>query len=146
VYVPEAEIMKFGKSQKVNVKADIYADKNFDGTITNIAVQADKSHNFAVQVTVSNPNKELMAGMYGNMSVANQTSKNALSIPRSALIGSTQNPQVYVIKNGKAILTSFQAGISDGTHIEVASGIDKNDKIVIKGQVNLQNKSNVKIK
>jgi RND family efflux transporter MFP subunit len=146
VYVPEAEIMKFGKSQKVNVKADIYADKNFDGTITNIAVQADKSHNFAVQVTVSNPNKELMAGMYGNMSVANQTSKNALSIPRSALIGSTQNPQVYVIKSGKAILTSFQAGISDGTHIEVASGIDKNDKIVIKGQVNLQNKSNVKIK
>jgi RND family efflux transporter MFP subunit len=146
VYVPEAEIMKFSKSQKVIVNADVYADKNFDGTISNIAVQADKSHNFAVQVTVSNPNKELMAGMYGNMSVANQTSKNALSIPRSALIGSTQNPQVYVIKNGKAILTSFQAGISDGTHIEIASGIEKNDNIVIKGQVNLQNNSNVKIK
>ncbi len=145
-YVPEAEIMKFSKSQKVIVNADVYADKNFDGTITNIAVQADKSHNFAVQVTVSNPNKELMAGMYGNMSVANQESKNALSIPRAALIGSTQNPQVYIIKNGKAILTSFQAGISDGTHIEVASGIDKNDKIVIKGQVNLQNNSNVKTK
>ena len=146
VYVPEAEIMKFSKAQKVNVGADIYADRRFDGTISNIAVQADKSHNFAVQVTVSNANKELMAGMYGNMSVANQESKNALAIPRAALIGSTQNPQVYVIKNGKAVLTGFQAGISDGTHVEVANGLDKNDRIVIKGQVNLQNNSNVKTK
>jgi multidrug efflux pump subunit AcrA (membrane-fusion protein) len=78
--------------------------------------------------------------------VNNQESKDALAIPRSALIGSTQNPQVYVIKNGKAMLTSFQAGISDGTHIEVARGIEKNDRIVIKGQVNLQNNSNVKTK
>jgi RND family efflux transporter MFP subunit len=146
VYVPEAEIMKFTKSQKVNVSADIYTGRTFDGTITNIAVQADKSHNFAVQVTVSNSDKALMSGMYGNMSVNNQESKDALAIPRSALIGSTQNPQVYVIKNGKAMLTSFQAGISDGTHIEVARGIEKNDRIVIKGQVNLQNNSNVKTK
>jgi RND family efflux transporter MFP subunit len=146
VYVPEAEIMKFSKSQKVTVTADIYTGRNFEGTISNIAVQADKSHNFEVEVTVSNPNKDLMAGMYGNMSVTNQESKNALAIPRAALIGSTQNPQVYIIKNGKAMLTSFQAGISDGTHIEVANGIDKNDRIVTKGQVNLQNNSNVKTK
>jgi RND family efflux transporter MFP subunit len=146
VFVPEADIMKFSKSQKVNVGADIYTGKNFEGTISNIAVQADKSHNFEVEVTVSNPNKELMAGMYGNMYVDNQTSKNVLSIPRSALIGSTQNPQVYVIKNGKALLTSFQAGISDGTHIEITQGIEKNDRIVIKGQVNLQHNSNVKTK
>jgi hypothetical protein len=87
-----------------------------------------------------------MAGMYGSASLTNSESTTALSIPRKALIGSTKNPQVYVVRNGKSILTSFNAGTSDGEYIEVISGISKSDRIVVKGQVNLQNNSNVKTK
>jgi hypothetical protein len=109
-------------------------------------VQADKSHNFKVQITINNSNRELMAGMYGSASLTNSESITALSIPRKALIGSTKNPQVYIVRNGKSILTSFNAGTSDGEYIEVISGISKSDRIVVKGQVNLQNNSNVKTK
>ena len=87
-----------------------------------------------------------MAGMYGSASLTNSESITALSIPRKALIGSTKNPQVYIVRNGKSILTSFNAGTSDGEYIEVISGISKSDRIVVKGQVNLQNNSNVKTK
>jgi hypothetical protein len=74
----------------------------------------------------------------------NNQSVTALAIPRKALVGSLKNPQVYVIKNGKAILTSFNAGTSDGEFIEVVNGLSNTDRIVVKGQVNLQDKSNVK--
>jgi hypothetical protein len=67
-----------------------------------------------------------------------------LSVPRKALVGSSKNPQVYVIKNGKSVLTSFNAGTSDGDFIEVVDGLSKSDQIITKGQVNLQNNSNVK--
>jgi hypothetical protein len=86
-----------------------------------------------------------MAGMYGSVSLENSKSVTALSIPRKALVGSSKNPQVYIIKNGKSILTSFNAVTSDGEYIEVVDGISKDDQIIIKGQVNLQNNSNVKI-
>jgi hypothetical protein len=69
-----------------------------------------------------------------------------MAIPRKTLVGSTKNPQVYLVKNGKSILTSFNAGTSDGDFIEVVSGIAEDDKVVIKGQVNLKNNSTVKIK
>jgi hypothetical protein len=74
----------------------------------------------------------------------NNQSVTALAIPRKALVGSLKNPQVYVIKNGKAMLTSFNAGTSDGEFIEVVNGLTNTDRIVVKGQVNLQDKSNVK--
>ena len=138
--------MKFKLGQNVSIKADIYGDRAFDGKVTNVSVQADKSHNFKVQITVKNVQQDLMAGMYGSVSLVNSKSVTALSIPRKALIGSSKNPQVYVIRNGKAVLTSFNAGTSDGEYIEVISGLSKTDKIVIKGQVNLQNNSNVKTK
>jgi RND family efflux transporter MFP subunit len=146
VSVPERDILKFKLSQPVAIKVDIYGDRSFDGKVTNISVQADKSHNFKVQITINNSNRELMAGMYGSASLTNSESTTALSIPRKALIGSTKNPQVYVVRNGKSILTSFNAGTSDGEYIEVISGISKSDRIVVKGQVNLQNNSNVKTK
>lgn len=146
VSVPERDIMKFKLGQSVDIKVDIYGDRSFTGKVSNISVQADKSHNFKVQIAVQNSNRELMAGMYGSASLTNTKSITALSIPRKALIGSSKNPQVYVIRNGKAILTSFNAGTSDGEYIEVINGISESDRIVVKGQVNLQNNSNVKTK
>ncbi|MEN9440918.1 MAG: hypothetical protein RLZ33_994, partial [Bacteroidota bacterium] len=146
VSVPERDILKFKLGQAVSIKADIYGDRSFNGKVTNVSVQADKSHNFKVQITVKNAQQDLMAGMYGSVSLVNSKSITALAIPRKALVGSSKNPQVYVIRNGKAVLTSFNAGTSDGEYIEVISGLSKTDKIVIKGQVNLQNNSNVKTK
>jgi RND family efflux transporter MFP subunit len=146
VSVPERDVLKFSKGQKVNAKADVHGDQEFAGTISNIAVQADASHNFKVQSTVRNSNQnKLMAGMYGSVSLANSKSTTALSVPRKALIGSSKSPKVYVVRNSKARLTPFNAGTSDGEFIEVISGLTANDKVVVKGQVNLQDNSNVKI-
>lgn len=144
VSVPERDILKFKMSQTVQVKADIYGARTFEGKVSNISVQADKSHNFKVQITVRNAQQELMAGMYGSVSLANSQSKTALAIPRKALVGSSKDPQVYVIRNGKALLVPFNAGTSDGDFIEVISGIGKGDRVVVKGQVNLQNNAKVK--
>jgi len=147
VSVPERDIMKFKKGQTVNVFCDIYGNKTFAGKVTNINVQADKAHNFEVQITVKNSGSEqIMAGMYGSVKLGNNQSVTALSIPRKALVGSSKSPQVYVIENGKAVLKSFTAGTSDGEFIEVRAGLTAADVIVVKGQINLQNNAPVTTK
>ena len=144
--VPERDVLKFIKGQKVIAKADVYGDLDFSGVIANIAIQADASHNFKVQTTVRNSSQnKLMAGMYGSVTLSNSKSITALSVPRKALIGSSKSPKVYVVRNGKVHLISFSAGTSDGEFIEVVSGLNSSDKVVVKGQVNLQDNSNVKI-
>jgi RND family efflux transporter MFP subunit len=146
VNVPEKDINNFKVGQKVEVNTDVLADQTLEGTIKTISVQADKTHNVKVQVEVVNKSNELRAGMFGTAILANGSSHNALSIPRKTLVGSTKSPQLYVVKNGKALLTPFSAGTSDGDFIEIVSGITEDDKVVIKGQVNLKNNSNVKLK
>lgn len=144
VNVPERDVLKFRLGQAVAVRADIYGDKEFPGKITNISVVADRAHNFKVQITVPNPKRELMAGMYGSVRLKNNASVTRLAVPRVALVGSSKNPQVYVVRNKVAHLTTFNAGTSDGDYIEVVSGINKGDVIVVKGQVNLQDKAKIK--
>ncbi len=147
ISVPERDILKFKKGQDVLVTSDIHEGKEFKGKVSSIGVTADKAHNFKIQVTVNNTSQDpLLAGMYGSVSLNNSQSTKALSVPRSALIGSSKNPQVYCIVNGKAELRSFTAGTSDGKYIEVVQGLSTSDKIITKGQINLQNGSNVAVK
>lgn len=147
VSVPERDVLKFKTGQNVDVYADVYDNNKFSGKISYVSIVADKSHNFEIQITVKNPaTTKIMSGMYGSVSLNNSKSTTALSISRKALVGSSKDPKVYVIKNGKAVLVSFTAGTSDGEYIEVVSGLSKDDQIVEKGQINLLNNSPVTTK
>lgn len=147
ISVPERDILKFKLGQSVNVFVDIYGQKAFPGKVTNVNIVADRSHNFKVQITVKNGGaNQIMAGMYGSVKLSNSKSITALSIPRRALVGSSKAPKVYRLLNGKAVLTPFTAGTSDGEFIEVVSGLNTTDRFVVKGQINLQNNSPVKVK
>lgn len=144
VSVPERDILKFKLGQQVTVNVDVYANKAFTGKITNIGIKADASHNFKVEILIKNStDSPVMAGMYGSVKLANSKTLNALSIPRKALVGSSKNPRVYVVRDGKSKLISFTAGTSDGDYIEVVDGLNANDIIILKGQINIQNNSNV---
>lgn len=144
ISVPERDILKFKIGQAVTINVDVYDNKPFSGKVSNISVKADASHNFKVEILIKNTTENpIMAGMYGSVILNNSKAINALSIPRKALIGSSKAPKVYVVRNGKAKLISFTAGTSDGDFIEVVDGISKNDKVIVKGQINIQNNSNV---
>jgi RND family efflux transporter MFP subunit len=146
INIPERDINKFKVGQNVDVSADITPDQIIGGIVKMISPQADKTHNIKVQIEVKNNANGLKAGMFATAIMASGSSINALSIPRKTLVGSTKSPQVYVVKNGKAVLTSFNAGTADSDYIEIVSGVTESDKVVIKGQVNLKNNSNVNIK
>lgn len=144
VSVPERDIQNFVLNQQVSVDVDVFPGKSFSGKVSLIGIQADKMHNFKVQVLVANVNKELRSGMFATTRLLSSNSVTVLSVPRKALVGSTKNPAVYLNKNGKATLTYFTAGTSDGDYIEVINGITKDDRIILKGQVNLTAGSPVK--
>ena len=144
VSIPERDIQKFKLNQSIQISSEQLSG-TVTGKITNMAVQADKSHNFKVQITVNNPEMQLRAGMYGSATLHSDQKVTSLSVPRRALVGSLKNPQVYVIRDGKAKLVSFTTGLSEGEVLEVRSGLSANDQVVVRGQINLKDNKNVKI-
>jgi multidrug efflux pump subunit AcrA (membrane-fusion protein) len=62
-----------------------------------------------------------------------------------ALLGSAKNPQVFVVKNDKAILQNIQTGRSNSEFVEVLQGLQQGDEIVTGGHINLADKSNVQV-
>ncbi|WP_163407897.1 efflux RND transporter periplasmic adaptor subunit [Flavobacterium ajazii] len=147
INVPERHLSKFKDNMNLKVKSDVYSDAIFNGKVNFIGSQADESHNYTVKILVSNNNKTpLKAGMYGNVTVNNSVTNEAISIPRSALTGDSSNPKIYVVENGVANLRNIKVGFSNETSVQVISGLAQGETVVTGGIVNLTNGSKVEIK
>lgn len=146
VKVPESDIIYFSEGAEVSVHNELFKDTRFSGKIDFVSDRGDESHNYVVKVRVMNNSKvKLKAGMFGSISLNKKMDVKSLLIPRSALLGSAKKPQVYVVENGKSMLREVTPGRSNTTEIEVLSGLKAGESVVVSGQINLVDGSNVQV-
>lgn len=145
VNVPENEIYKIYKGQSVKVTFDALANESFMGKVYTIGDKGDEAHTFLVEILVPNSQGKLKAGMFCKVDFMLPSEREAMLIPRQAIVGSLQEPIVYVANNNKAIAKSISVGIEKGTLIEVLSGLDPQDQVIISGQNNLSDNTEISI-
>lgn len=146
VNVDEKNIGSLKIGQSIKVESPVLAGKEFTGKISFIAPKADESLNFPVELEIqNNASNDLKAGMYGNAFFGNSQLANVLVIPRTAFVGSVSSNQVFVHKDGKAVLTKVTSGRTFGDYIEILSGIEKGTQVITSGQINLADGTAVEI-
>ncbi|AKD03944.1 efflux RND transporter periplasmic adaptor subunit [Pontibacter korlensis] len=139
VKASESEVLLISKGDKVKVKADAGSGQEYEGVVTAIAAQADPTLKFDVEVEVQNAaNNNLRAGMYGTAYFEVADQRDAQLLPREAIVGSIQNPSVYVVKDGKAKLRKVRVGTVTQDKVEILEGVQPNEKVVKSGQINLR--------
>lgn len=134
--VSEANVYKLSVGDKAEVVCDVYPDKVFTGKITYIAAKGDDSHNYPVEVVISN-NGKLKAGTFANVSINIPGKGNSLCIPREALLGSSKDAKVYIVKDGKAQACNITVSGGNDKVLFVSSGLKKGEQVVTAGQINL---------
>ncbi|GAB3811702.1 efflux RND transporter periplasmic adaptor subunit [Pontibacter rugosus] len=146
IKVSESQVGLISQGQKVQIKANAASNETFEGTVKAIASKGDNSLNYNVELQVSNPSDNpLKAGMYGTAYFEVADQREALLLEREAIVGSLQNPQVFVVQNGSAILKDIQVGNVQGNKVEVTGGLDANTKVVQSGQINLKNGTKITV-
>lgn len=143
--VSESDIEKIKNGDLAVITADIYNGFAYDGKIKSIGFKADDAKRFPVEIEVkNNASKPIKAGMFGNAYFECEGSHDALLIPRTAIVGSIKDPKAFVVIGAKAELRNLKLGSASETNIEVIDGIVDGDKIVVAGQINLENGTPVK--
>jgi hypothetical protein len=86
----------------------------------------------------------LRAGMFAEVNI-NVGAKSIIKIPRNAIVGSLKEAKVFVINNNKAELRDVVTGDTFKKSVEIISGLNEGDKVVIGGKINLENGTSVSI-
>jgi len=149
VKMDEKDVVKVKNDQKVKIITEVYPDVTFIGKINQISVQADAVRKYGVEIQLKNTKANpLKAGMYGYVTIPstlNGGEQKSLTIPRKSVVGSVKKPQVYLAKNGKAILTDIAIGETVGENVIVQDGLVVGDRVITTGQINLDNGRDISI-
>jgi multidrug efflux pump subunit AcrA (membrane-fusion protein) len=133
--------------QKNNTVAEVVDIATLkEGKIKTIGSKGDAAHTYPVEVDLSNSKEHpLKAGMFAHILFSPASNSISLIIPRDALLGSIKDAQVYVIQGSVAKLRNLVIGTSSNNTLEVLSGLQEGDIVVINGQNNLKENYKVKI-
>jgi membrane fusion protein, multidrug efflux system len=146
VKADERDIIKIIPGQEVNIQLASMQEIALKGTVTSVSAKADYALQYGVEIIIpENPGGQLKAGMVAGAVFLFPDKEPGLVIPKSAIIGSMQSPQVYVINGNKAILKSITVSISNGEKVKVDDGLLEGDKVVLAGKLHLYDGADVHI-
>ncbi|HSI91626.1 MAG TPA: efflux RND transporter periplasmic adaptor subunit, partial [Adhaeribacter sp.] len=146
VNVPENDLSKFQLNQNYPVSADAYPDIPLAGKIAMIGSKANMGSNFPVQFTVSNtPSFQIKSGMFGKVNLKNDAREKGIVISSSSIQGAAGQPQVYLVKNGKAVLQNITTSKKIRNKIVVSEGLKAGDILITNGFINLFDQANVRV-
>ncbi len=147
VNISENDLSLFQLNQTFSINADAYSDVLLSGKATMIGSKANIGSSFPVQFIVNNTSDlKIKSGMFGKVNLKSENQKTGIIIPASAIVGSSSQPQVYKVKNGKAVLNSISIAQKIKNKTVVAKGLEEGDVIVTNGFINLFDNANVTVK
>lgn len=147
VNVSENDLSSFQLNQSFLIHSDVYPDMSLPGKVIMIGSKANLGSSFPVQFMASNTSDlKIKSGMFGKVYIKNENQKPGIVIPASAIVGTTSQPQVYKVQNGKAVLQNITIAQKIKNRSVVSNGLKDGDVIVTNGFINLFDNANVVVK
>jgi RND family efflux transporter MFP subunit len=83
-----------------------------------------------IELDVYNADGSLAPGMYADVLFNSEGNQNALSVPRSAVIISTERKYVLVVRNNKAVKVDVITGNESNGKIEIVGALQPGEEII----------------
>lgn len=146
VNVPEQELSQFETIQQYALSADAYPETVLSGKVIMTGSKSNLGNSFPVQFSVNNTTDlKIKSGMFGKLQLKGDSEEKHIIIPASSIVGTNIQPQVYLVKNSKAILQNITISSRFQNKVLVSSGLTEGDVIIINGFINLFDGANVSI-
>ena len=130
--VPEtvAPLIHVGQKAEVQVQA---TKETLAATVTRFTDSLDRStRTMQVELDIPNPNYKLSPGMYADVTLRTEDHANALTVPVDAVKQAGDKSSVLVVdNNGHVQLRSIRPGIEDASRVEVLSGLNEGDRVIV---------------
>lgn len=136
--VPErnAEVLRVG--QQVRFRVAALPATVFTGTVDFVdPVVQLPARTILIKAVVPNPRRQLQAGMFVDAELATAVRPDAVLVPEDAVLLLSGATLAWVVKDGKADRRQVVLGVRRPGWVEVRSGIEPGEQVVVGGQERL---------
>jgi membrane fusion protein (multidrug efflux system) len=144
VNVPESDLRQFKLNQTYSINPDAYPEISLNGKTIMIGSKANTGSSFPIQFILNNTlDLKIKSGMFGKIILNNGSQEKGIVIPSSSIVGSENQTQIYIVKNGKAVLQNISIAKKIQNNAVISSGLNEGDIIITNGFINLFDGANV---
>ncbi len=146
MHVPEREMSRLRIGQRAEVLVDALPGHVYEGHIKRISPVVDPATGtFKVTIEVQDRTKALKPGMFGRIRIVYDTHRDALLVPREAVVTEDDAEAVFVVRDSMTFRRSVHTGYADADHVEILEGLAAGDLVITTGQTNLRDSSKVEV-
>ena len=144
VFENQLDWVKTGRPAEIRVEA--LPGRKWEGEIEYIYPELDpRTRTLKVRLRFDNPDAALKPNMFADVIIYGGPKRDVLSIPREAVIRTDAHARVVKkVGDGKFQPVVIEAGMVSGDSVEVLSGLDEGDEIVVSGQFLIDSESNLR--
>ncbi len=143
--VPERYVAALKTGLKADIVLEAYPSETFTATVTRVSPLVDAtSRTKEIILEFDKRDSRINAGMFAKVKLWTLDYSGAVTIPSNAIVEKSGRQCVYVINDGKAELRPIETGNSVDDYIQLVSGVEVGDKIVVEGMRVLSEGASVK--
>jgi Cu(I)/Ag(I) efflux system membrane fusion protein len=144
VFERQADWVKTG--QPAEVRLSYLPGRTWEGRVEYIYPSLDpKTRTLKVRLRFDNPEEALKPNMYAHVKIFGGPRENTLVIPLEALIRTGREERVILaLGEGRFESRTVTAGIESGDWVEILSGVDTGDRVVVSGQFLIDSEASLK--
>jgi HlyD family secretion protein len=149
--VGETEVVSVKLNQPARIKVDAVMDREYSGHVVEIGSSAAVRQGagagiryFKVKVAIDDADDRLRPGMTSQVSIVTSRAVNVAAVPIQSVVervpgqkGTTaqdddkpKKKYLFLVRAGKAKQVEVTTGISDATHVALASGVSAGDEVI----------------
>jgi RND family efflux transporter MFP subunit len=139
--VDEEDIPRIRLKQRVLIKADAFAGQSLEGTVAEITPKGDpinKTYRVRISLTTGTP---LKIGMTTEVNIIVNEVKDTLLAPASAAV----DGYLWRVQDGRAYRRDIKTGVIGDQKIQILSGVDEGDKVVLYPPATLKDGQRVRV-
>ena len=145
INVSEEIVNSLSVGDTAEITVDSYSNEPFKGRISTIAPGANTDGTFPVSIEIDNPDGKLKSGMFAEVKFVKNKSSDNIVLDKNAVLIDSLSEYVYVVKDSKAQRVDVTTGLDNGTCVEILSGLNEGDEVVVNGSSYLNNGDTVRI-
>jgi RND family efflux transporter MFP subunit len=133
VQVPQALARSILPGQTAEMTIPELPARTFPARVVRTAsVIAADSRTLLVELHVDNPKEEILAGSYAQVRFTGAKMESALTLPANTVLFRAEGPQIGAVKEDSTVeLRTVKLGRDFGQTIEILTGVDSKDRVII---------------
>ncbi len=147
INLPEKNISDIKVGQEVLITNYTIAEDTLTGFVSELSPMiSNETRTFAGKLTINNPDLKLRPGMFVKADIITAQKDSTIVIPKNIILSGNRGKYVFVVgRNSSADDRRITTGLENQEYIEITEGLNRNDRLIIKGFETLRDNAKVKV-